>query len=492
MADYYPLLSRAVKSLPTSTRETRRAIYDRASKALLGQLRIVDPPVPAEDIEREEQALNAAIERIEAELAPPDPIAAATAAIESALKQLSLEESETPAPAMSPAGPSHLAAPLAPPRPVAPSAPAMPSRSMPSPAMPSPPRPITAPTPRPTMPMGQASRPASVSDDSANNPDTPVRPAGVTVTPAPPRRPGAAGPRTAGDVSTKKPLLLYGGVAAFLALAGGIGFYAWQTRITPDQFRQNRTAAGSPAAATTGATINAPKLESRAGGSAPADTRTDPAPAATRPVQTSQAEPSRPANQSAQGEPAAQPGIPVAQRSAILISAPNRENAENVETYVGTAVWRTETLSRGPGQPPSLAVRAELDIPSAKFSAIMTIEKNMDPTLPASHTVTWRFQRAEDSPVPAIAETDTLQMRDETSPSVDPMVGARARITANIFIIALASGDLAMKRNLDLLQNKGWFDLPLMTTDKRAAKITLEKGVPGSNILSEAMARWAQ
>lgn len=184
--------------------------------------------------------------------------------------------------------------------------------------------------------------------------------------------------------------------------------------------------------------------------------------------------------------------MPVGQRGAILISAPTRDNPQNVQTYVGNVVWRLDTVNRGPGQPASPAVRADIDIPDAKFSAVMTIEKNNDTTLPASHTVTWRFNRAADSPIPEIAETDTLQMRDETSPQVDPLMGARARITSNIFIIALAAGDALVKRNIELLQTKGWFDLPVRTADNRIAKITLEKGSPGEKIMQDAFAKWSE
>ncbi|MGA3343101.1 MAG: hypothetical protein ABSD11_21555, partial [Methylocella sp.] len=75
MADYYPLLAKAVAGLPNSTAETRHAIYERARKALFGQLRNLDPPVPAETIEREAQALERAVAQLETEmtlLAGPD------------------------------------------------------------------------------------------------------------------------------------------------------------------------------------------------------------------------------------------------------------------------------------------------------------------------------------------------------------------------------------------------------------------------------------
>jgi hypothetical protein len=47
MADYYPLLAKALANLPNrSTPTARRAIYERARKALIGQLRSIQPPMP--------------------------------------------------------------------------------------------------------------------------------------------------------------------------------------------------------------------------------------------------------------------------------------------------------------------------------------------------------------------------------------------------------------------------------------------------------------
>src|SRR5664279_5085755 len=71
MADYYPLIAKAVAGLQSSTPETRGAIYQRARNALLGQLRRLDPPIPESDVARESASLEDAIARLEAELAPP-------------------------------------------------------------------------------------------------------------------------------------------------------------------------------------------------------------------------------------------------------------------------------------------------------------------------------------------------------------------------------------------------------------------------------------
>src|ERR1700730_3470926 len=69
MADYYPLLAKAVAGLPDSTAESRRSSYGWARGAIFGQLGNLDPPVPEEAIEREAQALEVAVARLETEIA---------------------------------------------------------------------------------------------------------------------------------------------------------------------------------------------------------------------------------------------------------------------------------------------------------------------------------------------------------------------------------------------------------------------------------------
>ncbi|MGA7016599.1 MAG: hypothetical protein WBZ25_06290, partial [Pseudolabrys sp.] len=65
MVDYYPLIARAVGSLNPNTSEQRHALYDRARKTLVDQLRINDPTLSNTDVKAESAALEAAIQRIE-------------------------------------------------------------------------------------------------------------------------------------------------------------------------------------------------------------------------------------------------------------------------------------------------------------------------------------------------------------------------------------------------------------------------------------------
>jgi len=70
MVDYYSILARAVASLNPNTTEQRRALYDRARKTLADKIATVDPSASHTDLKTESAALEAAIQRVERDLAP--------------------------------------------------------------------------------------------------------------------------------------------------------------------------------------------------------------------------------------------------------------------------------------------------------------------------------------------------------------------------------------------------------------------------------------
>src|SRR4029077_13143789 len=69
MADYHPLIARAVAGLEKNSGENRRALYERARVALVAQLRGVVPALDESEITRERLALEEAIRKVEAEAA---------------------------------------------------------------------------------------------------------------------------------------------------------------------------------------------------------------------------------------------------------------------------------------------------------------------------------------------------------------------------------------------------------------------------------------
>ena len=67
MADYKELLRRAITALPENNGAARRAVYEKARSALVGQLRAITPPLPARDITQHRLQLEDCIRQVEQE-----------------------------------------------------------------------------------------------------------------------------------------------------------------------------------------------------------------------------------------------------------------------------------------------------------------------------------------------------------------------------------------------------------------------------------------
>ena len=65
--DYYPIVVGAIAGLSQSSTKARRQVYERATRVLLGKLRASRPKLSRKQIRLEQRALEAAIQRVEAE-----------------------------------------------------------------------------------------------------------------------------------------------------------------------------------------------------------------------------------------------------------------------------------------------------------------------------------------------------------------------------------------------------------------------------------------
>jgi hypothetical protein len=69
MVDYYPLLAKAIAKSPDGGEASRQVIFECARTALTTQLRGIDPAVPETFIAQQQDDLESAIRRVEAEFA---------------------------------------------------------------------------------------------------------------------------------------------------------------------------------------------------------------------------------------------------------------------------------------------------------------------------------------------------------------------------------------------------------------------------------------
>jgi hypothetical protein len=526
MADYYPLIARAIAGLdPSAPGESRRALYERARSALIAQLRSVQPPLSESEITRERLALEEAVRKVESE--------AAQRAREASRANSGARSGE----GMRRANARSAEAASAPPPPPTPAASAPRSRAG-------------------SPPLSRNDRPPLGQDEQQEKPDQQRPSRNGRPQPPPmsqpqvamqdPQMPAVRGRRGAGNNGAGQ--------------APGVrGF----RDITADVDDLGRAAAqANRAARKTYANVPSPSpefdrlepsLEDRSGDLEPPypydeslDEAERYAPSRGRAGGERDQKSSRAAavfpfksaiavgivlilvgaailwgktalntvsglfKQSAVVEapkdsstPLSKPKIadrvgqssssdqvaPVAQRVVLYDEDPSDPKGKQ---YVGSVVWRTEQVKASGNQKPELAVRADIEIPDRKFKMTMSFRRNMDTSLPASHTAELTFILPQDFAGGGVGNVPGILMKSNEQARGTPLAGLAVKVTDGFFLVGLSNVDADRQRNVQLLKERSWFDVPLVYANQRRAIIAIEKGAPGERAFNDAFAVWGE
>lgn len=184
-----------------------------------------------------------------------------------------------------------------------------------------------------------------------------------------------------------------------------------------------------------------------------------------------------------------QEGPTVAQRVVLYEEEPSNTAGKR---FVGTAIWRTDSVVSGPGQPADMAVRAEIEIPEPKVTVKFSLRRNTDKSLPASHTIEIAFTLPPDFAGGGIANIPGILMKQAEQTRGVPLAGLSVKVTNNFFLIGLSSTDTDVQRNIQLLKERSWFDVPLVYANGRRAILAIEKGAPGDRAFNDAFAAWKE
>jgi hypothetical protein len=534
MADYYPLIARAIAGLdPSAPGESRRALYERARAALIAQLRSVDPPLSESEITRERLSLEEAVRKVESEAAQR------------------ARDASRPGPGPGAGGDRARAGdafrantrPAA--RPGEPPAPQPPSR----------PRPPSPPSRGERPPLGQEDRPQQRNlradgTPSSGRPQPPQPQVPLQDPQLPPTRERSGAPRRGPDNSAPQAPGVRGfrdiaadaddlGRAAAQASRSARKTYANVPSPSPEFDRLE------PSMENRGADPDAPYSYDE---SVEEAERYAPPPQVPRPRLAADREPKKRARTGAvfpfksaiaigivlilvgaailwgksvvttvsglfkpsavveapkDASPLSKPKIPdrvgqpsssdqvapVAQRVVLYDEDPSDPKGKQ---YVGSVIWRTEQIKAAAGQKADIAVRADIEIPDRKFKMTMSFRRNTDTSLPASHTAELTFILPQDFAGGGVGNVPGILMKSNEQARGTPLAGLAVKVTDGFFLVGLSNVDSDRARNLQLLKERSWFDVPLVYVNQRRAIIAIEKGAPGERAFNDAFAAWGE
>lgn len=505
MADYHAILKRAISALPAPNGEARRAVYEKARTALVNQLKGFDPPLSPSEITQQRLQLEEAIRKVESEAA------------KGLLK---------PTPAAPPVRPPEPAAPVEPapepePRPVA-SEPAPVGEPAPAPEVEAtpeaaePPARDDAPTrelPPREGPLGGAGRTAptaalkSVVDEAGQlggaaaelgrqardalaetSPEPTPAPSFGRGDAEPPKKREAADRRRRREaaVQGEKPPsrlpVVIGLTAAILVFAIGI-VALWSQREAISNFFGGSGEKIADVTSRPAGEKLAPKSTDRLGSD---ETARPPAPVRAVPTQTITAQPQLQSSEAA-APPVPKQAVPLVAQKAILYE----EGKAGAPALIsqGRVVWQAAPDATA-AQPDAIVLSMRAEIPERRMVVNLTMRPNGDPTFPASHLVEIKFQLPPDFDGKAVTGVPGLIMKATEQSRGDPLNAAFAKVADNYFWIALGAPEADRQRNLKLLKERGWIDIPLLYDNGRRAILTLEKGGAGDTALATALEAW--
>jgi hypothetical protein len=158
--------------------------------------------------------------------------------------------------------------------------------------------------------------------------------------------------------------------------------------------------------------------------------------------------------------------------------------------YVGSAAWHNVQLPPALGQSPDPAITADIEIPDQRIGVQVSLRRNGDKKLPASHTIEIRFTLPVDFPHGGISNIPGVLMKEAETARGMPLAGRTVKVDTNFFVVGLSSADADVQRNMPLL-GRDWIDIPVVYSDGKRAIIAIEKGRSGKRAFSDAFAAWA-
>ncbi|KSV82738.1 hypothetical protein [Sinorhizobium sp. Sb3] len=217
---------------------------------------------------------------------------------------------------------------------------------------------------------------------------------------------------------------------------------------------------------------------------------------ASKPVETAtaqggtagQAAGTPPAGQQTGGQPTT-PEIAIANGEKMFLYE-ERLGQSSPTAIPGTVAWSVKEESPGGDAKPEPAIQAQITIPDRGLTALMTIKRNADESLPASHVVEFVFSLPPNFEGGAIDSVQRVSMKRTEQDRGDALIAVPAKITDDFHMIALNDSKDAIGNNTELLRSRSWIDIPLTYRNGRRALLTLEKGPSGTDAFNQAMRAW--
>jgi hypothetical protein len=159
--------------------------------------------------------------------------------------------------------------------------------------------------------------------------------------------------------------------------------------------------------------------------------------------------------------------------------------------YAGSVVWRIVTDTPKSGAAVEPAIRAEVEVPERGITMTFVLRRTPDQTQ-ATHRLDVSFDLSASFASGGIQNVPGLLMKPSEQTRGAPLAGLARKIDATSFQVDLSANAESKERNLRLLKDRSWFDVPIIFANGRRAILAFEKGTSGEEAFDAVFTAWGQ
>ncbi len=163
------------------------------------------------------------------------------------------------------------------------------------------------------------------------------------------------------------------------------------------------------------------------------------------------------------------------------------QTSEESKAFRGGTSWKLQEQANGL---PIIIGRVE--VPARNLSIDLTFRKNEDASLSASHLVELSFTAPPNAVGGGIQDVPGLLLKASEDAQGELLTSVSVKVSDTLFWVALSSASEDVAKNLDLMGQRTWFDIPVRYQNGRRGIITLEKGREGTQVFGAALESWAR
>lgn len=236
---------------------------------------------------------------------------------------------------------------------------------------------------------------------------------------------------------------------------------------------------GATADADNGNAANEPAPADEAAGTQVAET----------PSETDAAEAEAAVQQEVAEQPAAEPAVAAIDGEKAFLFA---TSGGQQPVVTGNVAWSLIQSAPSPGAAAEPAIRGEVVIPGEGLRATLTLRRNLDETLPASHLFELVFAPADSVSSSEISSVEGITFVQSGQDRSQPLVGSVVKIADNIFLFALADVPAARELHARLMSDPDLIEIPFVYYSGRRSTLRLVTGATGGEVFRSATEAWGE